>query len=134
MSNILIKNGTVVNEDAMFKADVLISDGKIASVGENLAAGGGNIQVLDATDKFVIPGGIDAHTHLQMPFMGATAADDFFTGTKAAVAGGTTMRLVWVVPHASDRHAVCPATVASAVLQKFSRQLKMIVYLADGVC
>ncbi|KIH53292.1 hypothetical protein ANCDUO_16582 [Ancylostoma duodenale] len=91
MSNILIKNGTVVNEDAMFKADVLISDGKIASVGENLAAGGGNIQVLDATDRYVIPGGIDAHTHLQMPFMGTTAADDFFTGTKAAVAGGTTM-------------------------------------------
>ncbi|EYB88629.1 hypothetical protein Y032_0243g3464 [Ancylostoma ceylanicum] len=89
--SILIKNGTVVNEDAMFKADVLITDGKIASVGENLTAGGGNIQVLDATDRFVIPGGIDPHTHLQMPFMGQVAADDFYNGTRAAVAGGTTM-------------------------------------------
>ncbi|EPB68956.1 dihydropyrimidinase [Ancylostoma ceylanicum] len=96
--SILIKNGTVVNEDAMFKADVLITDGKIASVGENLTAGGGNIQVLDATDRFVIPGGIDPHTHLQMPFMGQVAADDFYNGTRAAVAGGTTMVIDFAIP------------------------------------
>ncbi|ETN72235.1 hypothetical protein NECAME_18949, partial [Necator americanus] len=89
--SILIKNGTVVNEDAMFKADVLITDGKIAGVGSPIATGDVNIQIIDATDRLVIPGGIDPHTHLQMPFMGEVAADDFYTGTRAAVAGGTTM-------------------------------------------
>ncbi|KIH49242.1 hypothetical protein ANCDUO_20684, partial [Ancylostoma duodenale] len=89
--SILIKNGTVVNEDEMFKADVLIADGKIVEVGPSLSVGAGNVQVLDATDRLVIPGGIDPHTHLQLPFMGEVAADDFYIGTRAALAGGTTM-------------------------------------------
>ncbi|KAL6739582.1 hypothetical protein Aduo_013019 [Ancylostoma duodenale] len=96
--SILIKNGTVVNEDEMFKADVLIADGKIVEVGPSLSVGAGNVQVLDATDRLVIPGGIDPHTHLQLPFMGEVAADDFYIGTRAALAGGTTMIIDFAIP------------------------------------
>ncbi|CAJ0602786.1 unnamed protein product [Cylicocyclus nassatus] len=97
--SILIKNGTVVNDDSMFPADVLITDGKIAGVGSSIATSGENVQVIDATGRYVMPGGIDPHTHLQMPFMGATAADDFVSGTQAAVAGGTTMVIDFVIPN-----------------------------------
>ncbi|CAJ0602800.1 unnamed protein product [Cylicocyclus nassatus] len=97
--SILIKNGTVVNDDSMFSADVLITDGKIVEVGPSIATSGANVQVIDATGRYVIPGGIDPHTHLQMPFMGTTAADDFVSGTQAAVAGGTTMIIDFVIPN-----------------------------------
>jgi hypothetical protein len=72
-----------------FKADVLCENGKIVAVGENLSAEGA--RVIDASGKYVIPGGIDTHTHCQLPFMGTVAVDDFNHGTRAAVAGGTTM-------------------------------------------
>ncbi|VDM75493.1 unnamed protein product [Strongylus vulgaris] len=97
--SILIKNGIVVNDDSMFAADVLISDGKIAGVGSSIGTSGGNMEVIDATGKYVMPGGIDPHTHLQMPFMGEVAADDFISGTQAAVAGGTTMVIDFVIPN-----------------------------------
>ncbi|PAV63694.1 hypothetical protein WR25_07803 [Diploscapter pachys] len=88
--SILIKNGTVVNEDGMHKEDVLINDGIIVAVGKNLDAPE-NCRVVDATGKLVMPGGIDPHTHMQLPFMGEVAVDDFYSGTRAALAGGTTM-------------------------------------------
>lgn len=50
-----------------------------------------DVQVVDATGRYVMPGGIDSHTHMQLPFMGTVASDDFYTGTRAALAGGTTM-------------------------------------------
>ncbi|WKY04317.1 hypothetical protein Q1695_005374 [Nippostrongylus brasiliensis] len=74
----------------MLKADVLIEDGLIAEISPNIEPKGG-AEVLDATDMFVIPGGIDPHTHMQLPFMGTVAVDDFYHGTQAALAGGTTM-------------------------------------------
>ncbi|MDE1177961.1 MAG: dihydropyrimidinase [Edaphobacter sp.] len=84
----LIQNGTVVNADGRQLADVLIEDGRITEVRAGLAAAG-HITV-DATGLFVIPGGIDAHTHMDMPFGGTVSADDFLTGTRAAAIGGTT--------------------------------------------
>ena len=78
---ILIKGGEVVNEDGRQRADVYIEDKLIKQVGLNLEVPGG-ARVIDATGKMVIPGGIDTHTHCQMPFMGTYAVDDFYIGTK----------------------------------------------------
>jgi dihydropyrimidinase len=85
----LIKNGTVVNADESTKADVLIEGEKIAEVGADLDPAGHT--VIDATGLLVMPGGIDVHTHLDMPFGGTVSADDYTTGTQAAAVGGTTM-------------------------------------------
>ena len=82
MTTILIRGGTVVNADQQFRADVLCVDGKIASVAEGLATPAG-AQVVDAGGQYVMPGGIDPHTHMQLPFMGSVTMDDFFTGTAA---------------------------------------------------
>ena len=83
----IIKNGTVVTSSEMVAADVLIDDERIASVGSGL---GDADVVIDATDRFVMPGGIDVHTHMELPFGGTSASDDFATGTRAAAFGGTT--------------------------------------------
>ena len=84
----LIKNGTVVNATGSQRADVLIEGEKIAQVGANIS--NDSHQVVDATNLLVMPGGIDVHTHLDMPFGGTTSADDYTTGTQAAAVGGTT--------------------------------------------
>ena len=81
----------------MFVADVLVDGEKIAKVEPNIQAPAG-VRVVDATGKYVMPGGIDSHTHCQLPFMGTVAVDDFNHGTRAAVAGGTTMILDFVIP------------------------------------
>jgi dihydropyrimidinase len=94
----LIRGGTVVNADRAFKADVLTQDGKIIAVGEALQAPAG-ATVVDAGGQYVMPGGIDPHTHMQLPFMGTTTMDDFFTGTAAAMAGGTTTIIDFVIPN-----------------------------------
>ena len=98
MSSVLIRGGTVVNADRQFRADVLCGDGKIQSVGDKLQAPAG-AQVVDAGGQYVMPGGIDPHTHMQLPFMGTVAVDDFFTGTAAALAGGTTSIIDFVIPN-----------------------------------
>ncbi len=90
MANV-IKNGTVVTSVDTVKADVWIDDGKIiALTAPGIAHGMRAEREFDATGKLVMPGGIDAHTHLDMPFGGTTSADDFETGTLAAAHGGTT--------------------------------------------
>ena len=86
---LIIRNGTVVNADKTFAADVRIDGQTIGRVGPGLAAAADDT-VLDATGMLLIPGGIDAHTHLDMPFGGTTSSDDFETGTRAAAFGGTT--------------------------------------------
>lgn len=90
----IIRNGTIVTADLTYKADVLIEGGKIAAIGEGLVGD----QTLDATGCYVMPGGIDPHTHLEMPFMGTYSADDFDSGTRAALAGGTTMVVDFALP------------------------------------
>lgn len=84
----LIQNGTVVTARDTTRADVLIEDGKIKEVRAGIPVNGA--KVIDAAGTYVIPGGIDCHTHLDMPFGGTTSADDFETGTRAAAFGGTT--------------------------------------------
>src|SRR4051794_32110711 len=85
----LIKNGTVVTATDTYTADVGIVDGKIHSIATSLPQENATL-IIDAKSKYVMPGGIDVHTHLDMPFGGTTSADDFETGTRAAAFGGTT--------------------------------------------
>ena len=97
--NTVIKNGTVVTADLTYKADVLIEGGVIADIGPDLSGD----EVLDATGCFVMPGGIDPHVHLEMPFMGTYSSDDFESGTRAALAGGTTMVVDFCLPSPGQR-------------------------------
>ncbi|XP_066952665.1 dihydropyrimidinase isoform X23 [Macrobrachium rosenbergii] len=100
-NRLLIKGGRVVNDDMMQDADVYIEDGIIKQVGTNLHTPGGT-RVIEAKGHLVMPGGIDTHTHMQMPFMGTQAIDDFYTGTRAALAGGTTMIMDFALPQRGE--------------------------------
>src|SRR5438067_3264445 len=93
---IVIEGGAGVNVPGESRADVLVEGEVIAQVGANLSAPGA--RVIDAGGAYVIPGGIDPHTHMQLPFMGTVASEDFFTGTSAAAAGGTTTIIDFVIP------------------------------------
>ncbi len=87
----LIVNGTVVNADGSQATDVLIDGETIVGLGRDLAARAQTVdRTIDATGKYVIPGGIDVHTHMELPFGGTFAKDTFETGTRAAAFGGTT--------------------------------------------
>lgn len=100
--SVLIKNGTVVTADQTFRADVYCEDGKIAAIGENLDTPA-SAEVVDAKGQYIMPGGIDPHTHMQFPFMGTVASDDFYTGTAAGLAGGTTSIIDFVIPKPGQR-------------------------------
>jgi dihydropyrimidinase len=89
----VIAGGTVVSASDTFPADVLIEGEKIISIGQQLSGD----TTIDATGKYVIPGGIDVHTHLDMPFGGTVASDDFFTGHRAAAFGGTTTHVDFAI-------------------------------------
>lgn len=89
MASILIQNGTIVNADASVQADLLIDGETIKEIRAGIPASAADT-VVDARGLLLLPGGIDAHTHLDMPFGGSQSADDFLTGTRAAAIGGTT--------------------------------------------
>ena len=94
----VIKNGTVVTADLSYKADVLVEGGVITEIGMGLSGD----KELDATGCYVMPGGIDPHVHLEMPFMGTYSSDDFESGTRAGLAGGTTMVVDFCLPNQGE--------------------------------
>ena len=100
--SLLIRGGTVVNADGRQRADVYCEGNSIKAVGPDLDAPAG-AEVIDAGGQFVMPGGIDPHTHMQLPFMGTVASEDFFTGTAAGLAGGTTMIIDFVIPNPEQK-------------------------------
>jgi dihydropyrimidinase len=96
--SMLIRGGTLVDATRTLRADVLCADGKIAAIGSDLEIPAG-AETVDAGDLLVMPGGIDPHTHMQLPFMGTVASDDFYSGTAAGLAGGTTSIIDFVIPN-----------------------------------
>ena len=95
--SMLIKGGTIITHDLSFRGDVFFTDGVIRAVGADLEVPA-NTEIIDAGGQYVMPGGIDPHTHMQLPFMGTVACDDFYTGTAAGLAGGTTSIVDFVIP------------------------------------
>lgn len=113
MLDLIIKNGTIVTPSEKFVADVGVLDGKIVEVSEDIKSE--TKECIDATGKMVLPGAIDAHTHLAMPFGGTISSDDYFAGTRAAACGGTT-------------------TVFDFVLQDFNEEMVDSVKRRDAMC
>ena len=112
--DLIIKNGTIINANETIRADVAVKDGKIASIAENISITDCE-NVIDARGMLVLPGAIDAHTHLAMPFGGTISSDDYFAGTRAAACGGTT-------------------TVFDFVLQDFGETMVDAVKRRDALC
>lgn len=112
--DLLIKNGMIVNGSESINADVAVENGKITQIGTDIAPTD-NAKVVDANGKLVLPGAIDAHTHLAMPFGGTISSDDYFAGTRAAACGGTT-------------------TVFDFVLQDFGETQVDAVKRRDAMC
>lgn len=93
--DLIIKGATIISSHSRYKADVYIKDEVIAAIGVDLTVPGA--EYVDATGKFLLPGAIDAHTHLEFPFNGTTSADDYLAGTRAAACGGVTTVFDFVV-------------------------------------
>jgi dihydropyrimidinase len=110
--SLVIEGGTIVAADRTYKADVLVEGETIKAIGEGLRGD----STLDAKGCFILPGGIDPHTHLDMPFMGANSADNYESGTKAALSGGTTMVVDFCIPNRNQ-----PLMEAFADWQKRSK-------------
>lgn len=111
--DLIIKNGTIVSPTAAFKADVCVDNGKIVAITAD--AGADADKVVDASGKMVLPGAIDAHTHLAMPFGGTISSDDYYAGTRAAACGGTT-------------------TVFDFILQDFGETMVDAIKRRDALC
>ncbi len=101
--DVVIANGTVVTAEGATSADVAIRGETIAAVGPGLAAQAGRrTEVIDATGRQVIPGGVDVHVHLELPFCGTVSSDDWNTGTRAAARGGVTTVIDFAIPYGEE--------------------------------
>jgi dihydropyrimidinase len=96
--SLLIKNGEIVTATDRYVADILVNDGQIAAIGKDLDRAGPG-ETIDASGQLVLPGFIDPHVHMELPFMGTVSADDFESGTASGVAGGTTCLIDFVIPN-----------------------------------
>src|SRR5580704_9378279 len=96
----IIANGTVVSATGQEQADVAISGQQIAAVGKNLPRDGAT--VVDATGKYVLPGALDVHVHLELPFCGTVSSDDWDSGTRAAARGGVTTVIDFAIPYGQE--------------------------------
>src|SRR5215468_380515 len=100
LMRILIKNGHIVTAVDSYSADILIDGETVTMIGKDLSTVVGSIdKTIDASGKLVIPGGIDPHTHMELPFGGTSSSDDFRTGTIAAAHGGTTTIIDFAVQY-----------------------------------
>src|SRR4051812_27325388 len=100
MTSLLIKNAHIVTASDNFTSDIYIEGEKIHTIGQNLSMKAD--RTIDAQGKYVIPGGIDAHTHMELPFMGTFASDTFESGTLAALHGGTTTIIDFAIQKQGD--------------------------------
>ena len=100
MRYILIKSGTIISASDIYEGDILIEGEKIAEIGHNLPAAN-DAEIIDARGKLVLPGGVDAHTHFDLPMFGTVSSDDHYTGHKAAAFGGTTT-VIDFIPQESE--------------------------------
>jgi len=101
--NILIKNSTIVNLDKTFQADILLMNGKIVEISKNTEKTE-NVKIIDATGLYAFPGGIDPHVHMELPTPAGNSSDDFYSGSMAALAGGTTSIIDFVTPSRGQSH------------------------------
>lgn len=99
--DLVIKNGTIVTATDMYQADLAVKDGSIAAIEQNIDPAEAE-EVYDAAGKLVLPGALDAHTHLQMPFGGTVSADSYLSGTRAAACGGVTTIFDYPVQHTGE--------------------------------
>jgi dihydropyrimidinase len=100
--DLIIANGTVVRADGQEQADVAIQGEKIAAVNKGLAKNAAGAKVVDAAGKYVIPGALDVHVHLELPFCGTVSSDDWNTGTRAAARGGVTTVIDFAIPYGQE--------------------------------
>jgi len=98
MSQLLIINGKIINSDSSLNSDIAVSEGVITEVGHLNPSAFPGYQIIDARGKYIFPGGIDPHVHLELPTTAGPSCDDFLSGSKAAIAGGTTFLVDFVTP------------------------------------
>jgi dihydropyrimidinase len=98
---ILIKSGTLITASETFQADLLIEDGKISQIGKNIIMPA-ETEIVDAAGKYVLPGGVEAHAHFELPMFGTVSSDDHYTGHKAAAFGGTTTAFDFISQDSED--------------------------------
>ncbi len=96
---LLIKNGTIATEESHYKADILVEDGKISSISKNIDKHSSVEKVINAEGSYIFPGFIDPHVHMSLPTPAGNSSDDFYTGSRAALFGGTTTIIDFVTPN-----------------------------------